>query len=74
MPNLPLNCFLRKLQSKVINTEKRWYSNDGKRIYTWDFTHEDVEIYNKRGYHLGSADAITGETYKPAVKGRKINV
>lgn len=43
----------------------------GKR-YEWDYTHNDVEVYNKRGQHLGSADPETGAMIKPPVPGRKI--
>jgi filamentous hemagglutinin len=46
---------------------------DGKLFYEWDYTHNDIEVYNKRGVHLGSADPITGELYKDAVPGRKLN-
>ncbi|WP_198408892.1 colicin E3/pyocin S6 family cytotoxin [Chryseobacterium sp. ERMR1:04] len=43
---------------------------DGK-ILEWDKQHGDVEIYNKKGKHLGSADPKTGEVYKDPVPGRK---
>ena len=45
-----------------------------KRYYEWDYTHNDIEVYDKDGFHLGSMDPVTGEMYKPAVKGRKIKV
>lgn len=54
--------------------ERRWRSKDGTRIYTWDWTHGDIEVFNKRGRHLGSIDALSGEFIKDAVAGRKINV
>lgn len=41
-----------------------------RRYYQWDFTHCDIEVYNRRGKHLGSADPSTGNIYKPAVPGR----
>ncbi|MEM5329395.1 hemagglutinin repeat-containing protein [Paraburkholderia sp. JHI2823] len=46
---------------------------DGDRLYEWDYTHNDIEVYDKRGRHLGSADPVTGELYKPAVPGRRLN-
>ncbi len=46
---------------------------DGKRFYEWDYTHNDIEVYNKRGEHLGSMNPVTGDMYKPAVPGRKLN-
>jgi hypothetical protein len=54
--------------------QKRWRSKDGSRIYTWDSLHGEIEVFNKRGRHLGVIDPITGELIKPAVKGRKIDV
>lgn len=59
---------------KVIGNTKVWQSLDGKRYYTWDQLHGDLEVFNKRGVHLASADALTGKYIKPAVKGRKLDV
>ncbi|WP_321969290.1 colicin E3/pyocin S6 family cytotoxin [Paraburkholderia tropica] len=46
---------------------------DGQLFYEWDYTHSDIEVYNKRGEHLGSMDPVTGQIYKPAVRGRTLN-
>ncbi|MGA6828846.1 colicin E3/pyocin S6 family cytotoxin [Nitrospira sp. NS4] len=54
--------------------EKRWVSKDGSRIYTWDKLHGEIEVFNRRGHHLGAIDPIHGNLIKPAVKGRTINV
>ena len=43
-----------------------------KKYYEWDYTHNDIEVYNNKGQHLGSMDPVTGEMYKSAVKGRNI--
>ncbi len=32
----------------------------------------DIEVYDRGGRHLGSMNPVTGEMYKPAVKGREI--
>ncbi|CAF1069790.1 unnamed protein product [Adineta ricciae] len=49
-------------------------SNDKvDKFYEWDHTHGDIEVYNKRGEHLGTMDGNTGAMIKPAVKGRKKN-
>ena len=45
-----------------------------KKYYEWDHTHNDIEVYDRKGNHLGSMDPTTGEMYKPAVPGRKIDV
>jgi len=34
----------------------------------------DIEVYDRYGNHLGSMHPLTGELYKPPVKGRTINV
>ena len=45
---------------------------DGKKLYEKDYTHKDMEVYDKRGNHLGSADVSTGAMTKPPVPGRTI--
>lgn len=74
MPNPPKDCFLHRLEHKVKNSQKIWTSFDRKRLYTWDYTHGDVEVFDSRGNHLGSADAISGSKTKRAVRGRKLDV
>lgn len=58
---------------KVVNGERRWKSKDFTRLYTWDSLHGEIEVYNKRGMHLGVLDS-EGNFIKEAVKGRKIDV
>ena len=48
-------------------------SGKKRRFYEWDHTHGDVEVYDGRGKHLGSADPQTGEMTKPPVPGREID-
>lgn len=55
-------------------TKTNGLSGSEKRFYKRDYTHNDIEIYNKNGQHLGSIDPQTGNLYKGAVKGRKINL
>jgi len=57
-----------------INGNKLWRSPDGKRYYTWDSLHGEIEVFSKRGIHLGVVDAVTGVAIKEAVDGRSINV
>ncbi len=47
---------------------------DGDKIYEWDRLHNDIEIYNSRGQHLGSLDPQTGLKIKDAVAGRTIKL
>ena len=73
---------VRKQESDVYNGfdkvkgKDRRTSGHGKtqRYYEWDHTHNDIEVYNSKGKHLGSMDPVTGEMYKPPVKGRTIKL
>jgi hypothetical protein len=56
------------------NGERRWRSDGGKRIYTWDGLHGEVEVFNSRGRHLGALDPETGALIKDPVPGRSIDV
>ncbi len=57
-----------------VHGAKRWRSQCGQRLYTWDAYHGEIEVFNKRGRHIGVFDALTGKMIKEAVKGRKIDV
>jgi hypothetical protein len=61
----PLGAFLGK---------RRWRSAEGTRLYTWDSLHGEIEVYNRRGEHVGVVDSRSGDLIKPARKGRTINV
>lgn len=50
---------------------KRWINDNGD-ILEWDSQHGDVEVYDKRGNHKGSADPGTGQMTKPPVPGRTV--
>jgi len=55
--SVPKPSFLDQCVSKgARGGEKRWRSQDGKRLYTWDWTHGEIEVFNKRGHHLGTLD------------------
>ena len=72
---IPIPSFLDECESLgAFNGERRWRSHGGKRLYTWDFLHGEIEVFSRRGRHLGVADARTGIRIKPAVKGRHIDV
>jgi hypothetical protein len=51
-----------------------WRSPGHDRYYTWDSTHGEIEVFNRRGRHLGAADAVSGELIKPARKGRRLEL
>jgi hypothetical protein len=47
---------------------------DASKIFKWDFTYNDIEVFNSRWVHLGSMDPETGAMMKPPVTGRTQNV
>ena len=56
----------------VRGRQKVWRFPDYQRYYTWDALHGAIEVFTKRGKHLGALHAVTGALIKPAVKGRSI--
>jgi hypothetical protein len=66
--------FWTSLQPYRGPTKTNGLPGNGRRYYEWDYTHCDIEVYNKRGRHLGSANPKTGTIYKPAVAGRRIKL
>ena len=50
---------------------KRWTDDDGN-IFEWDYQHGAVEMYDKRGRHLGEFDHSTGAPLKEADPTRRI--
>jgi len=71
----PRPCFLDTLVNLGFkNGELRWARSDKKRLYTWDSLHGEIEVFNKRGIHIGVIDAMSGVQIKEAVKGRTIDV
>jgi hypothetical protein len=50
---------------------KRWRDDEG-RIYEWDSRHGAVEVYSKRGRHLGEWHPVTGKQLKGANPNYKV--
>jgi hypothetical protein len=72
---IPKPSYLDEMESLgFIHGARRWRSPCGRRLYTWDEFHGEIEVFTKRGKHLGVIDAVTGENIKDAVKGRTIDV
>ena len=55
-------------------TKTNGLSGKKKQYYEWDHTHNDIEVYDSAGRHLGSMDPTTGQMIKPPVKGRTIDL
>ncbi len=72
---IPEDSFLHRLKYLgFVHGDQRWRSEDGKRLYTWDALHGEVEVFNGRGRHLAAVDSVTGRLIKDAVRGRTIDV
>lgn len=68
----PKPCYIDQFQFyKVIDGRKVYRSKD--RYYSWDEFHGEIEVFNKRGYHLGALDAVTGVQIKEAKRGRRLS-
>lgn len=71
---IPAGCFLHRCQYwKVIDGKKVWRNTAGDQIYSWDSLHGEVEVFNKRGKHLGVMN-YEGVFIKPPIRGRQLNV
>lgn len=68
----PIPCFLNTLQKYRVSGNTQIYRSDDK-YYTWDGLHGEIEVFNKRGYHIMVLDPY-GNKIKDAVRGRKIDV
>ena len=56
---------------RVSGNTQIYRSND--KYYTWDGLHGEIEVFNKRGYHIMVLDPY-GNKIKDAVRGRRIDV
>lgn len=69
----PKPCFLDSFEKyKVIDGRQTYRANN--KYYQWDEFHGEIEVYNKRGWHLGALDAINGNVVKEADSGRRLHV
>lgn len=50
---------------------RRWIDAQG-RIFEWDYQHGAVEMYDRRGRHLGEFDPVTGRQSKDPDPSRQI--
>jgi hypothetical protein len=66
--------FLDRMERVPRQGERRWRNLARDRYYEWDRRHRHVEVYDKRGHHLGALDAMTGELIDEPVPGRRISV
>jgi RHS repeat-associated protein len=64
--------FWRSLSPYRGKTKTAMFQGKEKRFYEWDYTHCNVEVYDRRGKHIGVADPISGTMIGAAVPGRRI--
>lgn len=71
---LPHPSFVDQLEKmRTVDGQRRWRDENGL-IYEYDGNHGgELEVYNKRGEHLGVADVHLGSIIKPARRGRRIS-
>jgi hypothetical protein len=71
----PRPCILDEFEYLgFVHGQQRWATDRGKRLYTWDSLHGEVEVFNGRDKHVGVKHAVTGDWIKDAVPGRSIDV
>ena len=75
MPYIPVpeSCFLKFLERYTHSGAPRWLSADRQHIYLWDGLHGEVEVYSRRGFHLGVVDC-DGRYIGDPIKGRRVYV
>jgi hypothetical protein len=66
--NLPGFPDARRAEPK--NRRRRWIDGSG-RLFEWDYQHGTVEMYDRRGRHLGEFDPRTAERLKGADRRRR---
>jgi hypothetical protein len=74
MAVMPTGRFWKGLKPFRGQTKTNGLSGGNRRFYEPDRTHGDIEVYDARGRHLGSANPETGAVTKPPVPGRRIDV
>ena len=66
--------FLARMERVKRSGGQRWRDPERDQLYEWDDLHKEVEVYDKRGSHLGAVDPVTGVFIKDAEPGRTIDV
>jgi RHS repeat-associated protein len=74
----PSSSEVKKSNSPVWRKLNNWRGKTKRdssgKYYEWDYTHSDIEVYNKRMVHIGSMDPTSGQMIKPAVRGRTLKM
>jgi Cytotoxic len=59
---------------KVVHGQQVWANPRRTRFYTWDGLHGEIEVFDRRGAHLGAIDALRGIAVKDEDKTKKLDV
>jgi hypothetical protein len=70
-PPEDLEGFPRARRADPKGRRRRWKDDEG-RIFEWDYQHGTVEMYDRRGRHLGEFDPDTGRILKGPDPARRI--
>jgi hypothetical protein len=71
LPGFPEARRAKPKTSRPGGLRARW--RDGSdRIYEWDYQHGNVELYDRRGRHLGGFDPETGTRITDADPARRV--
>jgi RHS repeat-associated protein len=68
----PSGKFLDKLIHARPKGDRRRWTDSERRIYEWDRLHGELEVYDRRGRHLGVRDPKSGKWIKDPAPGRTI--
>ena len=64
--------------NELDNVKGKSYKSSGekkhRKYYEWDHLHDEIEVYDRHGKHLGAMDSVTGEMIKPPKKGRSVDI
>lgn len=52
----------------------RWVSDDGLFFYEWDSLHGEIEVFSKKGHHVGVFKPDGSPSVKNMKRGRSIDV
>jgi hypothetical protein len=56
-----------------VDGNRTWRSKSGKRLFTWDSFHGQIEVFDMRGRHIAVL-SVNGDWREVPVNGRRIDV
>lgn len=69
----PDTFIVSRLRVAYVDSARKYYFDVvEQRYYQWDSLHGEFEVFDRRGFHLGSVCPATGLVLKPPARGRRI--